>query len=307
MSLLGTNGRNGEAPPAAAAAPRANTLDSVSTIKGRLVTLRPASREDYVTLFKWRSSFESVHWLNFRRRIGPFEEFVRELEATLPNSILLLIRRAQTGDAIGYAMGLAYGLATVIGGADSREEARVQETVAPVPTTVRTHGPPTWTLDDARRFDEFSLYWLGESFAGLPLAEISRRVYDPSPGTALELSRENSVNFFYGDCQPRPDQETGCPIPLWLKVEPNCARSTTFTPDAFPIGEARTIAGVPARYLDEGHVVLWTEDVTITIGSLGREAIPALDAAGSLEPLVGSDASVNDVLPPPDMSSCTAR
>jgi RimJ/RimL family protein N-acetyltransferase len=92
---------------------RPGLLDAVSTIHGRLVSLRPISREDYPTLFRWRSSFgqaaarpgDSVHWLNFRRRIGPFEEFVRELEAMLPNCILLLVRRAQTGDAIGYALG----------------------------------------------------------------------------------------------------------------------------------------------------------------------------------------------------------
>jgi RimJ/RimL family protein N-acetyltransferase len=95
-------------------------LDSVTTISGRLVSMRPISREDYPTLFGWRSSFsvssplarngrgaggEGVHWLNFRRRIGPFEEFVRELEGMLQSgAILLLVRRAKTGDAIGYAM-----------------------------------------------------------------------------------------------------------------------------------------------------------------------------------------------------------
>jgi RimJ/RimL family protein N-acetyltransferase len=44
--------------------------------------------------------------LNFRRRIGPFEEFVRELEGMLQSgAILLLIRRAKTGDPIGFALG----------------------------------------------------------------------------------------------------------------------------------------------------------------------------------------------------------
>ncbi len=80
-------------------------LDQTVTIQGRLVSLRPISREDYPTLFRWRSSFESLHALNFRRRIATFEEFVRDLEAMLPNSILLIVRRAKTGDAIGYALG----------------------------------------------------------------------------------------------------------------------------------------------------------------------------------------------------------
>jgi RimJ/RimL family protein N-acetyltransferase len=79
-------------------------IDSTVTIQGRLVTLRPVSREDYPTLFRWRSSFDGAH-LSFKRRIATFEEFVRELEAMLPNSVLLLVRRAKMGDAIGYALG----------------------------------------------------------------------------------------------------------------------------------------------------------------------------------------------------------
>jgi len=80
-------------------------IDSTVTIPGRLVSLRPVCREDYPALFRWRSSFETVHMLNFRRRIATFEEFVRELEGMLPASILLLVRRAKTGDPIGYALG----------------------------------------------------------------------------------------------------------------------------------------------------------------------------------------------------------
>jgi RimJ/RimL family protein N-acetyltransferase len=44
--------------------------------------------------------------LNFRRRVATFEEFVRELEGMLQSgAILLLIRRAKTGDPIGFALG----------------------------------------------------------------------------------------------------------------------------------------------------------------------------------------------------------
>jgi len=50
-------------------------LDAVTTIQGRLVSLRPVSREDYPTLFRWRSSFDNIHLLNFRRCVATFEEF----------------------------------------------------------------------------------------------------------------------------------------------------------------------------------------------------------------------------------------
>ncbi len=54
-------------------------LDHAVTLSGRLVRLRPISRDDYPALFGWRSSLETVHMLNFRRRVGTYEEFVREL------------------------------------------------------------------------------------------------------------------------------------------------------------------------------------------------------------------------------------
>jgi RimJ/RimL family protein N-acetyltransferase len=78
-------------------------LDRVETISGRLVSLRPTSREDYPALFRWRSSFDTVHVLNFRRKITPFEEFAREIETMANNGILLMIVDRQSGAEIGYA------------------------------------------------------------------------------------------------------------------------------------------------------------------------------------------------------------
>ena len=82
------------------------TLDGVSTIQGRLVSLRPISREDYPVIFGWRSSIETVHMLNFTRRIASFEEFVHEFEALLPNSMFLLATERANRRPIGY--GVAY-------------------------------------------------------------------------------------------------------------------------------------------------------------------------------------------------------
>ncbi len=69
-------------------------LDQTVTLSGRLVSLRPIGREDYPTLFRWRSSLEIVHMLNFRRNIATYEQFVailtvqrqyEELAATHPD------------------------------------------------------------------------------------------------------------------------------------------------------------------------------------------------------------------------------
>jgi RimJ/RimL family protein N-acetyltransferase len=79
-------------------------IDNSVTLAGRLVTLRPVSREDYPTLFRWRSDIESVQMLNFRRNIITYEQFVSEFEHLLPSSTLLLVLDRKSGSAIGYAM-----------------------------------------------------------------------------------------------------------------------------------------------------------------------------------------------------------
>jgi RimJ/RimL family protein N-acetyltransferase len=79
-------------------------LDQTVTLSGRLVTLRPVSREDCPTLFRWRSSIATVHSLNFRRHVVSYEQFVGELERLLVDSIVFLVRKASNGAPIGYAL-----------------------------------------------------------------------------------------------------------------------------------------------------------------------------------------------------------
>jgi RimJ/RimL family protein N-acetyltransferase len=78
--------------------------DSPVSLSGRLVILRPISRADYSTLFRWRASMETVHMLNFSRKIATFEQFVGELEPLLQSSVLLLIEDARSNRPIGYAL-----------------------------------------------------------------------------------------------------------------------------------------------------------------------------------------------------------
>jgi RimJ/RimL family protein N-acetyltransferase len=55
-------------------------------------------------LFGWRSSFDTVHMLNFRRRVATYEEFVRELEGVLGAGMLLLVEEAKGSRPIGYVV-----------------------------------------------------------------------------------------------------------------------------------------------------------------------------------------------------------
>src|SRR3972149_5328210 len=55
----------------------------------------------------------------------------------------------------------------------------------------------SWTVEDAKAFDEFPLYWLGESYEGLPLTDIIRYKFDPPP-EMLGAYSEDIVLFIYG-------------------------------------------------------------------------------------------------------------
>jgi RimJ/RimL family protein N-acetyltransferase len=79
-------------------------IDEAISVQRRLVDLRAISRDDYPTLFRWRSSLESVHALNFRHKVATYEEFVADLEPFLRNAMVLLVEDAKRRSPIGYAM-----------------------------------------------------------------------------------------------------------------------------------------------------------------------------------------------------------
>jgi RimJ/RimL family protein N-acetyltransferase len=119
--------------------------------------VKPTLRRILLFLTGREAGGEGIHWLNFRRRIGPFEEFVRELEGMLPNSILLLIRRAKTGDPIGFALG--YNINSWDGsiGATMYLEERFQK---------RGYG------------GEATLLWTDFLFRTFPLRRITAEIYE---------------------------------------------------------------------------------------------------------------------------------
>lgn len=199
---------------------------------------------------------------------------------------------------------IAYWYPSIVPGG-SPSGARAGRQAEELPSPLRTPGPPTWTLEDAKNFTEFPLYWLGDSFEGLPLTQVYRREYDPPPDSIHQLSRSNAVYFIYGDCNPnRLFGPSRCNVPLSVMIEPNCARSSLFTPDSFPIGDETIVGGVPARYVDEGQVVLWAGTVTITVMSARPAAIRPMDAAEAVRPLISSG-DARDALPSsPDLSGC---
>jgi hypothetical protein len=117
-----------------------------------------------------------------------------------------------------------------------------------------------WTIEEAREFEGFSLYWVGDSYEGLPLTRIIGYRYDPEPPVPA-VEAESSVSFIYGDCDPPPDG--GCPPPLAVVVEPcRMNRPGRFAPSVR--GGPFEIRGARAEYVS-GDLRIWTGDVYISI------------------------------------------
>ena len=126
-------------------------------------------------------------------------------------------------------------------------------------------GQLRWTVEDARAFQGFPLYWLGESYEGLPLTTIIRYQYDPDPPKPAAHS-ENSVTFIYGSCTP--SAAGGCPPPLSIVVELYCMRPPELFAPAVRSGEPFYVGGALAEYMGL-HLRIWTENVTISILEAG--------------------------------------
>jgi len=156
--------------------------------------------------------------------------------------------------------------------------------------------PPRGNFDVARaaRFDEFTLYFLGQSFEGLPLTAVLRRRERPVRG---EPVRANFVSFLYGDCQPV--DENDCALPLEAAQNwPLCERSPAlYTEAGRPlVGKRLTVRGVPARIFEDGtRLELYTGRTTVVL--FGRPD-QIRRAAAKLRP-ANARGKPGDRLPPP--------
>ena len=156
-----------------------------------------------------------------------------------------------------------------------------------VERTPPERGP--WTIEEARAFDEFALYWAGEEFSGFALSEIRRH---RSPAGVSEP--ENKMTFLYGTCEPPGGlfSEGGCSPPLSIIVQPYCERAHPY-PERTPFrGEAQTSPS------EEGSVYVWTGDAAIKIYAWGvpggapsvADALVSINGMGPTSP--------DDPLPP---------
>jgi hypothetical protein len=150
-------------------------------------------------------------------------------------------------------------------------------------------APPrsSFSVEQARAFDEFRVFSAGPSVDGLPLTAVLRR-----DDTA------SYVSFVYGDCAAEDD--AGCVPPAEVQVWPACRRSLALyerETAVTPAPERVVVRGVPAAFLDRGtRLELETGRTLVVV--FARSRSQALEIAAQLEAVDGS-VPPGARLPPP--------
>ena len=159
------------------------------------------------------------------------------------------------------------------------------------------------SLEEARRYQRFPVYYAGDKVAGLPLTSVNRDPVTAPAGTpvAPKLRRAGNVNSFdftYGSCVIPSGGEGSCSLPLSIQVYPACARYPALygSGPGSPVPKKTHIRGVPAAYFEGGYrLEIQTGASTIVIfggRSRMRAAVAALEGL-NVEVRPGQD------LPPP--------
>ena len=139
-----------------------------------------------------------------------------------------------------------------------------------------------WPIEDARQFDQFPLFWLGEEFEGLPLRHISY------------AKTEKVVIFGYGSCKSSGDG--GCRLPLSVRIEP-CSHAPPGRYLSKPGARAPfEFRGARAQLDGAGVLRVWTHDVTIAVSA---KAGLVMEAANALRPVSEGPEGVLKPLGPP--------
>jgi len=169
-------------------------------------------------------------------------------------------------------------------------------------TTPATAAPVVWSVEDARQFKDFPVYWVGESFQGLPLTAISRMDYPGRwPGEIYNVPWHD-VSFVYGDCEIAPGEES-CTMPLSIAIRPYCEVPPEIVADAVKTGPPEEIRGAVAQKMGKSHMQLWTGNVSISIDATDEALVD--EAARNLVRLNGDKATdPGEDLGPPDKINC---
>lgn len=144
-------------------------------------------------------------------------------------------------------------------------------------------GSDTSELGEAKSFDDYALYYVGESYDDLSLTFAGL-------GPGRGEGRWRARSFGYGDCE-LPEGEGGCPLPLEIQNWSICARFPAIYPG--PTAKTKSIRGAKTLRAG-GGLDIYTGRTAVVIFGQG------IDKAQVVEDLrrVADDAEL-DSLPPP--------
>jgi len=162
---------------------------------------------------------------------------------------------------------------------------RIPLTIALVLTTAgcsSLFGDPEVDASEAREFDGYPLYWVGERFERWDLVHVD--------------IRPQLTTFVYGDCEPTGGDEPSCTPPLEIQVSPLCAHLDVVA--RAPIWRRRSIRGAPVGTSDSAPV-LFTSGAQVKVyrgegsdAGLPRRALEALRSINDVPPVIGPTGSI---------------
>jgi hypothetical protein len=145
-----------------------------------------------------------------------------------------------------------------------------------------------FSLEQAKSFQAFPVFYAGDSVDGVPLVAVLRR-----------NDTADYVAFIYGTCEATG--ETGCAPPGEVQVWPACRRNPSLyagrRSPISPVGQPTTIRGVPAAFFEDGsRLEIQTGASTVVLFSSSPEFV--LRLADALRG-VNVSAEAGAVLPAP--------
>jgi hypothetical protein len=154
-----------------------------------------------------------------------------------------------------------------------------------------------WTIEEARQWDKYPLFWLGENYEGLPLTAIRGQPV---------------VEFIYGTGVYHDSSSWSAPIAI--RVEPQCSHPPEHSyweryyvpPEGYTV--FKTQAGGLDGYLISGGpgtdtLFFWTGGSVVIISS-DREELTVHEIANDLVPISQNLAASSDPLPTPVPTQC---
>jgi hypothetical protein len=174
-----------------------------------------------------------------------------------------------------------------------------------------------WTIGEAREFRHFELYWLGESYDGLPLTLVQNYAADPPFAPQIQ-----NVRLSYGELKlPSDLTSADWYAPLRILTHSSCEWSSDqrrsfqagdygtdegdeyYTPPPALRIQVRGVDGYVRHYPAGSSIVVWTGSSIITL-STSRIELDIEQVAEDLIPISGDPGATPGPLPPPTAASC---